>query len=668
MVRGFSGEKGQASLMLGVMMLTFLLLFAFVVNTGMLVNAKINLQNAADMAAYAGAATQARQLNQISFLNYEMRRQYKKFLFRYYVMGNMAQDTFPRTGGSGKPTWGPKAGVLYNVPVVCLIFNPQDNFCHLDKLPQITIPTANPLDAISQTLAQQLQQIETIRQNNCKKIGATNTLLLQLWLFNSDPQLENIAGGLAGDRQSIIKVIQGIAEGVGLIPREVLLRARIKTLESYVNAAPLTGVDLDKANALKTGVDPSANERTIQAYLSAFHTLGDNSFDSSTIKLDEMLPGGGDQANLLHLIDLKTKFDAYAIDYPASLNGAQATDCVPVIDAVSTQLELPVGVSKDLGTLTYYAVHLNATAQVLFSPFGPMELSAYSAAQPFGSRIGPPAEAVQFVRESAEITNIQPKDGLSLNKKIPNLQINDTNDSTAAGGGWDRQEVLAEMFKGFADPTNGVAPSTIDANSMERAYQRAMIPNPFEGNKYNIANDLGNDDPFIRYFDASHIYAFWAPVFPPGKATGTDELKQTLQALFGSDPAAQGGTGLTDQLTKALDIYIGKMRGSGGEDGEGFNVVRLRDPYFSQPNNGQTAQPLNVGAGIQLTGDKLKSSWVTQNDSDMSSKGRIGYSVKFVSFASLLNHSNKTDGTGSDWKNDVPPAPGHDDDLKFLKH
>src|SRR3954466_15164229 len=99
-----SGENGQASIMIGMILLTFILFFAFVVNTGMLVNAKINLQNAADLAAYAGAAVQARQLNQISYLNYEMRRQYKKFLFRYYVMGNMAQKPFPRnlSGGSGK--------------------------------------------------------------------------------------------------------------------------------------------------------------------------------------------------------------------------------------------------------------------------------------------------------------------------------------------------------------------------------------------------------------------------------------------------------------------------------------------------------------------------------------------------------------------------------------
>src|SRR3954462_14572759 len=99
-----SNQRGQASIMIAIMMLTFTMFFAFVVNTGMLVNAKINLQNAADLAAYAGAATQARQLNAISYLNYEMRRQYKKYLYRYYVLGNLAQK--PQSGGTGR-LWSP---------------------------------------------------------------------------------------------------------------------------------------------------------------------------------------------------------------------------------------------------------------------------------------------------------------------------------------------------------------------------------------------------------------------------------------------------------------------------------------------------------------------------------------------------------------------------------
>src|SRR5947209_836738 len=129
-------QRGQVSVMMGIMTLTFLFFFCFVVNIGMLVNAKINLQNAADMAAYAGAAAQARQLNTISYLNYEMRRQYKKFLYRYYVVGNQAQKLFPRTpyGGDGHTPYiwmpDPASGKApYLVPVVCVIFNRNDNYC-----------------------------------------------------------------------------------------------------------------------------------------------------------------------------------------------------------------------------------------------------------------------------------------------------------------------------------------------------------------------------------------------------------------------------------------------------------------------------------------------------------------------------------------------------------
>jgi hypothetical protein len=97
---------GQISIVAASLMATtFFLFFAFVVNTGMLVHAKINLQNAADLAAYAGAATQARQLEKIGMLNYDLRRQYKKFLYRYYVIGNLSRPQYG-SGGGGANAWG----------------------------------------------------------------------------------------------------------------------------------------------------------------------------------------------------------------------------------------------------------------------------------------------------------------------------------------------------------------------------------------------------------------------------------------------------------------------------------------------------------------------------------------------------------------------------------
>src|SRR4051812_20937637 len=147
--RGKRSESGQASVMIGMIVATFMLFFAFVINTGMLVNAKINLQNAADLAAYAGASVQARQLNNIAYLNYEMRRQYKKFIFRYYVVGTlMYEKSFPKVatrtprlwmngvGGSSPTDWG--------VPVVCVNFFASDgNYCDVGELKAIRMPARN---------------------------------------------------------------------------------------------------------------------------------------------------------------------------------------------------------------------------------------------------------------------------------------------------------------------------------------------------------------------------------------------------------------------------------------------------------------------------------------------------------------------------------------------
>ena len=72
---------GQISVLIVFSLIPLFTLFTFVVNMGMLVNAKISLQNAADLAAYAGAATQARQMTAISHINYQMRQAYKKFIY-----------------------------------------------------------------------------------------------------------------------------------------------------------------------------------------------------------------------------------------------------------------------------------------------------------------------------------------------------------------------------------------------------------------------------------------------------------------------------------------------------------------------------------------------------------------------------------------------------------
>jgi len=91
-LRRHLNKKGQIAVLIAMSFGLMFLLIAMVVNIGFLVAAKINLQNAVDLAAYAGAAQQARYLTEIGKWNYEMRRNYKAMSFDY-IIGMNAERT-----------------------------------------------------------------------------------------------------------------------------------------------------------------------------------------------------------------------------------------------------------------------------------------------------------------------------------------------------------------------------------------------------------------------------------------------------------------------------------------------------------------------------------------------------------------------------------------------
>ncbi|MBN1115110.1 MAG: hypothetical protein JXA66_07200 [Oligoflexia bacterium] len=81
-------NKGQIAILIALSFSFVFLLLAMIVNIGFLVATKVNLQNSVDLAAYAGAAQQARYLTEIGKWNYEMRRNYKAFVYDYQVVFN----------------------------------------------------------------------------------------------------------------------------------------------------------------------------------------------------------------------------------------------------------------------------------------------------------------------------------------------------------------------------------------------------------------------------------------------------------------------------------------------------------------------------------------------------------------------------------------------------
>lgn len=65
-----------------------------IINVGLVVHHKINLQSSADMAAYYGAMKQAELMNSIAHINYQMRQSWKLLAWRYRVLGTAGDQTY----------------------------------------------------------------------------------------------------------------------------------------------------------------------------------------------------------------------------------------------------------------------------------------------------------------------------------------------------------------------------------------------------------------------------------------------------------------------------------------------------------------------------------------------------------------------------------------------
>ncbi|MBX3040738.1 MAG: hypothetical protein KF789_08550, partial [Bdellovibrionaceae bacterium] len=151
--RSLSDRKGQVAIFIALIFQLLFLFFAMVVNVGLLVHHKINLQNSVDLAAYYGAVKQSEVMNAIAHTNYQIRQSYKLLTWRYRVLG--VAGVFPRGSGidpsgghpvakNGNVNSGVKGGTIteddsdvivttneklkdfYERPAFCVAFRPFD--------------------------------------------------------------------------------------------------------------------------------------------------------------------------------------------------------------------------------------------------------------------------------------------------------------------------------------------------------------------------------------------------------------------------------------------------------------------------------------------------------------------------------------------------------------
>lgn len=435
-----SNAKGQMTIFFATSVLVLITFIAFIVNIGIFVKAKINLQNAVDAAAYAGASVQARQLSNIAYLNWEMRNVYKEWMFKTYVLGNLS---LPQVAGpSSDPVdfrmepFSTGAGTVmdgYNVPSVCLDFSQSGNVsvCRKALVPGLPRFPSTEFIGMQETLDTFVDALGEEKADNCAQRSSINFLTNFIWAYNVPNVGENDTSDLAAEAPEVA------SDRPGAFPAAFNLALRIRNLEAQVNQAPYSGVCIgespdcsQKINEIVTGNQFSpADERIYKAFQSGWRNLGGTDCDGEgadelkcSFTLSEIAPRVPDLgsaytlSNLLipsskpnarnkHYLDLKLMPVNLATFYTmlapvTTTNGIKVQgsgiEAEAAAECVATKVGLPVpgypmGFVKNPEVLTYYAVKGESQFVGLFNPFASeaIKLTAYAAAKPFGGRIGP---------------------------------------------------------------------------------------------------------------------------------------------------------------------------------------------------------------------------------------------------------------------------------------
>ncbi|MBP5296240.1 MAG: hypothetical protein J6Y94_02785, partial [Bacteriovoracaceae bacterium] len=423
--------RGQITVFLAITLIGVMSMLAFVVNVGLFVKAKINLQNAVDAAAWAGAAVQARQMTTLAYLNWEMRNVYKECMFKFYVLGQFSlTDTrldtsyalSPEQNGHagmsfrmrqfyprGHSHHNPKSFDPYNVPSLCLHFGNDKsakNICELYDVPGIPRFETVGIPGISELHETLVNNITKVKMNDCSRRSNYNFATAMIYAYGN---------GHVFSQDTLVA-----SNRPGAWPSAFELAVRARNVEAFVNRRPIeegictfdssckNPADLDNENT-------PVNERPIKAYWSAFRNL--NKEMQANFKLTELPPQPYHPQGLsAFLIPEEAAYDGnkfadnkYYIDlqmYPLNLvtfftsfvsQAGTFEEVASEAECRGTRVGIPMpaylfGFVKNPEVLTYYAVKGETRFTGLLFPFldkRGIKLEAYAAAKPFGGRIGP---------------------------------------------------------------------------------------------------------------------------------------------------------------------------------------------------------------------------------------------------------------------------------------
>lgn len=415
-------QKGQVALFVALIFQVLFVFFAMIVNVGLLVHHKINLQNSADLAAYYGAMKQAEMLNAIGHVNYQIRQSWKLLNFRYNLMGGAGDVSknpykpayYPVIGGTEK--FESEADEAVEHPTVfCIPFtpvkdivNPNESYCQkasghtIIPIPQAPVPAGglgwSLFASFYTTMANTASVLKAKALKGCEDSMAINWLQLtkEIILYKMD---------LRNRKQLLISLANELSTSTpidldGGSIRQGVYNTLYKnlTFQNKEGLKDAEGKDFSFKyfNSIADGecgpVGPDAEPKWLSEVLVyPYYQLLDAKcgkdvkdkidFSAAIFNGGETIPitanakkvyGGPDSLGMDKLQEL-----AQFAGEPSSAD--------PKIKLHRTSL----GFEKNPWCVIYTGVSVKATPKIPFSPLGDVTITARAYAKPFGGRIGP---------------------------------------------------------------------------------------------------------------------------------------------------------------------------------------------------------------------------------------------------------------------------------------
>jgi len=413
--RFLRNNKGQVAIFIALLFQVLFLFFAMIINVGLLVHHKINLQNSVDLAAYYGAMKQAEVLNAIGHVNYQIRQSWKLLTWRHRVLGSAGGESTNGTLNTPLDKIRTNANTLadveaglntpisptYRLPRFCIAYDPHElqnnqtsseNSCRsLHEATQVQLPNPNVLfipgffgfgSVVGAAITRSIEQIRA----RCSYVGTLNYIYGGKFILAHNNDVEQrahlinyLATGLSTDENNFFEIDGGSArQGI----EKTLSKNLTDANRASLNFRVLNGLALGSCRKTNSRIGSEQLQNDAPPWLVPVEVY-------PVWRYYDCDPQGGNGAEAVN--QQARHLSADPQNRPSSFASAP-----PELQNIYNEMNpflgpRPVltGYEKDPWCMAYVGVKAETSPRIPFMPLSNVTLTAEAYSKPFGGRVGP---------------------------------------------------------------------------------------------------------------------------------------------------------------------------------------------------------------------------------------------------------------------------------------